>query len=131
MALSLIKAVRAALSDWIAEAPVGQSTITLTSEQDGVTIVAVANVTVTVENMDAVAVDDSAVTQPNTPVEIDVLANDSDPLGRALKIITVQSPTPQGGVVEIIADGTRLRYTPPADKAAISDTFSYTVEPVN
>jgi VCBS repeat-containing protein len=70
------------------------------------------------------AEDDTAATAEDTPTEIDVLGNDSDPNGDPL---TVDSVT-QGanGSVEIIDAGARVRFTPAPDWSG-TDTFSYTI----
>ncbi|AIF84113.1 Mg-chelatase subunit ChlD [Candidatus Nitrososphaera evergladensis SR1] len=72
-----------------------------------------------------VAVDDSANTLEDTPVTIGVLANDSDPNGDALTVISV-SPPAQGTAV-INGDGT-ITYTPDPSIFGASDTFTYTID---
>lgn len=72
-----------------------------------------------------VAVDDSASTLEDTPVTIDVLANDSHPNGDALTVVSV-TPAMQGDVV-INADNT-VTYTPGPAIFDDSDTFTYTIE---
>lgn len=68
---------------------------------------------------------DSTATSPGTAVDIQVLANDSDPDGNPLTVASVTQPT-QGGSVTINADGTSLRYTPPATvPSAFTASFSY------
>jgi hypothetical protein len=62
----------------------------------------------------------------NTPVTVDVLANDSDPLGRNLIVSSVQSPSDRGGIVAIAADGKRVTYTPPSGFSG-NDLFRYEV----
>jgi outer membrane protein OmpA-like peptidoglycan-associated protein len=86
-----------------------------------------ASVTVTVTaaadaNQPPVANDDRAVTNRNTPVLIDVLANDTDPDGDSLTIDSVTSP--QNGSA-IIQNG-RILYTPNTGFRG-TDRFSYTV----
>src|SRR5262249_50282433 len=70
-----------------------------------------------------VAGDDTAMTDEDTPVVINVLGNDSDVDGDPLTVSAVT----QGahGSVSINADGT-LTYTPPANFNG-SDAFTYTV----
>jgi VCBS repeat-containing protein len=78
---------------------------------------------VEVTNTDPVAADDSTETDEDTPVVIDVLANDTDADRHVLSVFEVT----QGsfGSVVINADGT-LTYTPHADYNG-SDSFTYTV----
>ena len=84
-----------------------------------------ATVTVTVDpvNDAPVAVDDTASTNEDTPVDIDVLANDTDIDGDP---ITVESFTqPANGTVTENLDGT-LAYTPDLDFNG-TDSFTYTI----
>ncbi|WP_207063023.1 Ig-like domain-containing protein, partial [Motiliproteus sp. SC1-56] len=83
-----------------------------------------ATVSVTVNAVDdaTVVADDSAVTDEDTPVKIDVLANDSDIDGPKAPVSSV---TPgANGSVSINADGT-VTYTPNADFSG-DDSFTYT-----
>ena len=91
-----------------------------------------ATVNITVENADPVAVDDPVSTQNATPVDVFVLANDSDANGDPLAITGVTSPS--DGIVAIDDNGTPgdttddfVTYTPNAVFVGI-DTFDYTVE---
>ncbi len=84
-----------------------------------------ATVTVTVNDAPE-AVDDTATTNEDTSVTIDVLANDSDPENDGL---SVDQASAQNGTVKIEADGT-LTYTPDADFNG-TDTISYTVSDIN
>lgn len=88
-----------------------------------------ALVTVTVTDPGPTLVDDTATTPANTPVNVPVLANDTDPLGRTLQLTSVQSPTAQGGTAVINADGVSVDYTPPTNFVG-SDTFTYDAAPV-
>ncbi|SHK78883.1 Ca2+-binding protein, RTX toxin-related [Roseovarius marisflavi] len=75
------------------------------------------------ENNPPVTVDDTAVTDEDTSVDIPVLANDSDPDGDTLR---VDSVGPAGnGTTAINPDGT-VAYTPNAGFSG-TDTFEYTV----
>lgn len=88
---------------------------------------ATAAVTINVEAVDAngapVPADDATDTVEDSPVEIDVLNNDTDPDGDALTITAVSTPIGGGSVV---IDGGHLVYTP-ATGFTGEDTFSYTV----
>ena len=75
---------------------------------------------------DPAALNDAAATDEDTPVTIDVLANDSDPDGDAL---TVSSASAANGTVVVNPDDT-LTYTPGADFNG-SDTITYTVSDGN
>jgi len=70
------------------------------------------------------AVNDSAVTNEDTPVVIQVKANDvSDPPGSPLGLVSVSQPT--NGTATINANQT-VTYTPKANFAG-TDTFTYTI----
>lgn len=75
-------------------------------------------------NRPPVAVGDRATTRTGTPVTIPVLANDSDPNGDRLSVVSVS--TPAHGSVAVNADGT-LTYRPAAGFAGGTDTFTYTI----
>jgi hypothetical protein len=86
---------------------------------------AAANVTVTITpppNNPPIAVDDAATTAFATPVTIDVLANDSDPDGDALTIVSVTQPA--GGIATI--ENGRITYAPSRAFSGL-DTFTYTI----
>ncbi|HQI84959.1 MAG TPA: tandem-95 repeat protein [Anaerolineae bacterium] len=85
---------------------------------------ATARITVTINSVDdpPTAVNDAATTNEDTPVTINVLANDSDVEGQPLSLAAVGTPTL--GQVTII--GTMLRYTPTLNLFG-TDTFTYTV----
>lgn len=70
------------------------------------------------------AVDDEATTTRNTPVEINVLANDSDPDGDPIRLIDVENISLEDGEVEC-ANGI-CTYTPPPDFTG-EDRFQYTI----
>uniref|UniRef100_UPI0014216010 Ig-like domain-containing protein n=1 Tax=Thalassoroseus pseudoceratinae TaxID=2713176 RepID=UPI0014216010 len=82
---------------------------------------------VTAINDAPIAVDDDATTDEDTPVVINVLANDSDVEGDTLTVSAVTPGT--NGTVTINPDGT-LTYTPAANFAG-SDTFTYTINDGN
>ena len=84
---------------------------------------ATAEVMVTVSSQAPVAAPDSAQVIIGQSVEIDVLANDSDPDGDPITLISVGAPL--RGTAEIV--GQRIRYTPDASGAG-SDTFTYEIE---
>lgn len=86
-----------------------------------------ATVTVTVSNQgnDApVAVNDSASTTADTPVDIAVLANDSDADGDSLTVSAFDSSSANGGAVACTAAGI-CTYTPTSAFTG-NDTFGYT-----
>jgi hypothetical protein len=84
-----------------------------------------ANVTITVtaENDNPTAADDSATTPEDTAVTLSILANDSDIDGDALVIDSVSQPV--NGVAVINADNT-VTYTPNANFNG-ANSFNYTV----
>jgi len=86
---------------------------------------ATANVTVTITpppNRPPVAVDDATTTAFATPVTIDAIANDSDPDGDALTIVSVSAPI--GGTATI--NNNRIDYAPSRAFTGL-DTFTYTI----
>ncbi len=68
------------------------------------------------------AAPDSKASPHSTAVDIDVLANDTDPDGDALVISSVSQPSE--GSVSVV--GGKVRYMPPGDFVGVT-TFSYTV----
>ena len=75
-------------------------------------------------NRAPVAVDDAATTQVDTPVTVDVLANDSDADGDALTVVSTTAPP--NGSTAINADGT-VTYSPNTGFTG-TDAFDYTIE---
>jgi|GEM_PF-314467 len=76
-----------------------------------------------IEALPPVAVDDTATTQQNTPVTINVLANDTDEDNDTLSVTAVSNP-PNGSAV-INGDQT-VTYTPDTGFSG-QDTFTYTI----
>ena len=95
--------------------------------KDGAGRSASARVTVIVNpvNDPPLAVDNAAVTHEGVAVEIDVLANDSDPDGAALTVSDYTAASVQGGVAACTSAGV-YTYTPPAGFIG-ADTFGYPV----
>jgi uncharacterized repeat protein (TIGR01451 family) len=103
------------------------NTVTVTgtspiSEKVHATDTATVKLTASESNHPPDAKDDTATTEQDTPVDIDVLANDSDPDGDALTIAAAGTPT--SGTATI--SGTQVAYTPTAAFTGTA-TFSYTV----
>ncbi len=95
-------------------------------EPDQILLNALSRFTITAagdpDNTPPVAVDDTATTPEETPIDIDVLANDSDDDGDPLTV-SLGSVAPTRGTVSVNQDGT-IRYTP--DEGEIgTDTFTY------
>ena len=114
----------------------GSDTFTYTIV-DGNGGTATATVSVAVNNTPPVANDDTASTNTDTVVNIDVLVNDSDPNGDSLTITASDNPTANGGATAINNNGTpsepaddTIDYTP-ATGFAGSDTFTYTIDDGN
>ncbi|MGR2666088.1 tandem-95 repeat protein [Vibrio campbellii] len=101
----------------------GEATISYTVSDGVLEDSAEVSVTVNPINDAPVANDDSAVTDEDTPVTIDVLTNDTDVDGDTLSIVNASVPADQG-TVEIV-DG-KLVFTP-ADNFNGEATISYTV----
>ncbi len=74
-------------------------------------------------NTPPVAVDDAATTPEDTPVDVNVLANDTDADGHALTITSFTQPA-HGTVTETVDH--KLHYAPAADFHG-TDTFEYTI----
>ena len=74
------------------------------------------------ENRPPVAVNDTASSQPNTAISVQVLINDSDPDGDTLKITAVT----QGTNGKVTNTDTIVTYTP-ATGFRGTDTFTYTI----
>ncbi|MGZ6249376.1 MAG: Ig-like domain-containing protein [Syntrophales bacterium] len=73
-----------------------------------------------------IAVDDFAITPPNTPVTIDVIANDTAGNG-TWDLTKITNTNPKNGTVNNPKDGTFI-YTPNTDfSSPVPDTFTYTV----
>ncbi|MEM9604959.1 MAG: Ig-like domain-containing protein [Pseudomonadota bacterium] len=72
-----------------------------------------------------IARDDSATANKGVPVDIAVLANDSDPDGQAITLIGVVT-APSNGSAVLLADGLTLRYTPNPGFSG-NDLFTYRV----
>jgi VCBS repeat-containing protein len=92
---------------------------------DGYLLSAEATVRLDVQavNYPPIVANDNGTLPEDGTLEIDVLANDSDPDGDALVLVAVG--TPQNGIAQVLGDG-RVRYTPRADFFG-SDQFTYTV----
>ncbi|MEF1170738.1 Ig-like domain-containing protein, partial [Vibrio campbellii] len=101
----------------------GEATISYTVSDGELEDSAEVSVTVNPVNDAPVANDDSAVTDEDTPVTINVLPNDTDVDGDTLTIVNASVPAEQGAVE--IVDG-KLVFTP-ADNFNGEATISYTV----
>ena len=90
---------------------------------NGGTAAAEVVITIGPESDPPTAADDAATTDEDTPVTIEVLANDSDPDGDPLAIVDVSEPT----LGTAVADGAgTITYTPDPN-ASGTDTFTYTI----
>jgi len=92
------------------------------SDGNGNSAAAAVVITVTPVNDAPAASNDSATTQQNTAVVIDVLANDFDIDGDTLAVTGITVPT--NGTVDFAND--TITYTPNADYIG-SDSFTYTI----
>ncbi|WP_238383204.1 tandem-95 repeat protein [Rubripirellula obstinata] len=104
----------------------GTTTITVTAtDSEGASVDTTFDLTVLAVNDAPVAVNDSATTAEDTPVTIDVSANDTDVDDASLTVSLETGDTaPAGGSVAVV--GNSVVYTPTADFFG-SDTFTYTV----
>ncbi len=104
----------------------GPTTITYTiSDPDGNEDTATVYVTVTPVNDAPIACDDSDSTDENTPVTIDLRANDRDPDGDDFIVVAASVPAEQGSLTAN-PDGTYV-FTP-ADDFVGEAVISYTIE---
>ena len=92
----------------------------------GATASALVTVTVSSVNQPPLAVDDNVSTEQDDPVSFMPLANDSDPDGDSISIVSATQPT--SGTSEIMAD--KLIYRPNAGFSG-TDSFTYTIEDSN
>ncbi|MBV7379347.1 Ig-like domain-containing protein [Maritimibacter dapengensis] len=111
----------------------GTDTFTYTiSDGQGGTDTATVTINVTNVNDAPDAVDDAAATDEDSPVTIDLTANDSDPDGDDLEILSVDT-TGTNGVVTVNPDDDSVVYDPNgayeglAEGETATDTFTYTV----
>ncbi len=82
----------------------------------------VAASAITLENLAPIGRNDSVETGQNTPISIAVLANDDDPDGDSLSILSLTVPAHGDSAI----DSQTLTYTPDADFIG-TDSFTYTV----
>ncbi len=112
---------------------IGTDTFTYTvNDGNGGTDSATVTISVTAatpSNNPPNAGEDSATTTSNTPVTIDVLANDSDPDEDDISIISADSISANNGNITVNPDNT-VTYTP-ADGFTGTDTFTYTIDDGN
>lgn len=101
----------------------GLDTFTYVISDGILTDTARVQVTVIAVNNAPVAGDDSALTDEDTPVRIELLVNDSDPDGDALSISAIGLP--QNGVATLEGFSSAI-YTPAADFHG-NDVFTYTL----
>ena len=94
------------------------------SDGSGGTATAEVEVTVEAVNDAPVAMDDTARTKEDTEVVIDVLSNDTDADGDALRVVSVTAPSL--GTARIADGGAGVLYAPEADRHG-TDRFSYEV----
>jgi len=96
------------------------------SDSNGGNDTATVTITINGVNDPPVAVNDSAITNENTPVTVDVLSNDSDVDGDTL---TVDSVT-QGTNGSVANNGSYVTYTPALNFTG-TDSFTYTISDGN
>ncbi|WJH41457.1 Ig-like domain-containing protein [Aliirhizobium terrae] len=126
-----------------ASGPTGERVYTVrVTASDGAGGTAVITFSYTVLNIPPVANDDAVTTNEDTPVDIDILDNDTDPDGDAAEVIRVNNQvlTPNGAAVETTHGSVRLienpdgsqflRFTPDADYNG-QESFSYTIDDGN
>lgn len=82
------------------------------------------SITVIAQNDPPIAVNDTINVDEDSNIVANLRANDSDPEGQPLTIISVSGAS--NGVVTVINSGTQIRYTPNANYHG-SDSFTYVV----
>jgi hypothetical protein len=97
-------------------------------DADGQTSVASVTVTVTPVNDAPVAVTDTVSTNMDMPIDLNVLANDTDAdVGDTLTVTSVTVvPGPNAGVATVNADGKTIHYVPKSGFSG-NDTLDYTI----
>ncbi len=108
---------------------VGTDTFTYTVEDDSTNVSNVATVTITVLDVDQppTANDDTASTDEDVAVAIDVLANDTDSDGVLVPSSVLVASGPSNGTTSVDPVTGVVTYTPSTGFAG-TDTFTYTVE---
>ena len=105
---------------------VGNDSFSYTIEDSfGAQDIAQVSITVEAANHAPIAMDDAATTAKNTPVIIDLLANDSDPDGDSIMIVEIIQAEHKMGFVVNNGDGT-VTYTPMAGWWG-GDSFQYRI----
>jgi hypothetical protein len=110
--------------------PVGTTTVTWTAtDAAGNKATATQKVTITQQaptNSPPVATDDSATTDQNLPVNIDVLANDNDPDDDPITLTEITTSPAQGGTATINTNNQTITYAPKAGFVG-TDNFAYSI----
>ncbi len=106
----------------------GNDTFNYTVSDGTVEATSTVTVTITAVNDIPIAANDSAVTDKNVPVSVNVLDNDSDPDGNALTVVSVSAPAT--GTAIINADARGVSYTP-AENFSGQVGFTYTIDDGN
>ncbi|MFQ5649776.1 MAG: tandem-95 repeat protein [bacterium] len=108
---------------------VGVDSFTYTVRDDSGAVSNEAMVTIILQdgNQPPVAVNDTSATSPNTPLEINVVANDRDPEGHLDPVSVTIEAQPVDGQVSVADDSGMVLYTPNPDFAG-TDSFTYTVK---
>ena len=101
----------------------GPDSFTYTASDGALTATATVTMSVTCGDDSPRAIPDTATTPEDTPVDIAVLANDSDPDGSSLSL-TGDLGQPAHGTVTVV--GNQVHYVPDADFCG-TDTFTYVV----
>jgi gliding motility-associated-like protein len=107
---------------------VGDDKFTYTIKDSGGLLSNVATVTISMVNVNRapVAVDDDVNLTTVAPVSIDVLANDYDPDGDEITIVSVTNPSKGSVNIENGDEGGRVIYTPEGTQA-FTTTFTYKI----
>lgn len=104
----------------------GTDTFTYTMSDGELTDTATVTVNVAAANDSPMAQDDTATTDEDQSIAIDVIANDTDTDNAELALTGVSESTALGGTVVRGETPNTVLYTPPADTSG-TDTFTYTV----
>jgi hypothetical protein len=102
----------------------GTNLIVSSNDPDESEIQVPVSLTVLLPNRAPIAINDTTLTQEDTPVIVPVISNDSDPDGDALTISSVSQGT--HGSVTINAGDSTVTYTPGSNYGG-TDSFSYIV----
>ncbi|MEL7038204.1 MAG: Ig-like domain-containing protein [Cyanobacteria bacterium J06592_8] len=100
------------------------------NDGNGNTDTATVTITVNPINTQPDAVEDTQITQQDTPVTVNILENDTDPENDLLVIESFDSISENNGTITLSEDGQSFVYLPAEEFVGV-DTFNYTINDGN